>query len=55
MMVTHSVEMVLQSYEESLCIEIEKIYTLLYIHPCNYFEILEIIKIEEYETFINGI
>ena len=26
MMVTHSVEMVLQSYEESLCIEIEKIY-----------------------------
>lgn len=35
--------------------EIEKIYTLLYIHPCNYFEILEIIKIEEYETFINGI
>ena len=35
--------------------EIEKIYTMIYVHPCNFYEIIEVLKIEEYDAFINGI
>jgi hypothetical protein len=35
--------------------EIEKVFSLLFMHPCYFYEIIEVLKIEEYETFINGI
>jgi hypothetical protein len=35
--------------------EIEKVYTLLYMHPCYFYEIIEVLKTEEYEIFINGL
>lgn len=39
----------------SFSYEIEKIYTFLYLHPCYYYQIVEVLKIEEYDEFINGI
>ena len=35
--------------------EIENVYTLLYLHPCYYFDVIDGLKIEEYDAFINGL
>jgi hypothetical protein len=35
--------------------EIEKMFTLIFMHPCYYYDIIEVIKIEEYDAFVNGI
>ena len=35
--------------------EIDKFFTLLYLHPCYYIELMEGIQPKEYQLFINGI
>ena len=35
--------------------EIENVFTLFYLHPCNYLELVEGLQSQDYQQFINGI